>query len=1036
MSIEFPKGSEWRRWDLHVHTPASYNSRYRDWDQFLKEIKAKAIEHDVHVVGINDYFTIDGYEKILSLCDGTDPTPYFNISSNRQLYFIPMVELRLHIFDHQQTAINVHVAFDPGIPISQIRENFFAQLNISYSDEEYPLTDASLISIGHSMDNGLPVDASLDYDKLSPEEKKQYRTTALSIITLSSSMVGIRKKLEKHFSRHFLIFIAKRGYGSLDNFQWYDEDPKQLSRSGNTKRVMLNHSDICFSSDPQDRTFLLGQGPDDEKYIRNKFRSLKPCVWGSDAHEAETLLHPSRGHTRRYTWIKADPTFSGLQQLIFEPEGRVFIGDKPPSLVSISENQTKYIASHSIKRNSTSKGEIWFDECNVVLNCGLIAVIGRKGSGKSALVDSIGLLANSKLFKHFSFLKKFNEGAERYGEQFIAETIWLSGKKYKNLLSSQPNLNEPEIIKYIPQSYLEKICSDLSDFKSSLFRNELEEVIFSHLDETETLDFDNLRQLLENHTEISNKHLTSLRQKLYDLNMNIITLEDWIHPNEQAKRKALLHSKQEDFDIHIKNEPLRVLPPAEKQADSKLSALLKTKTTLLGKLDEEIKQVKAQKKISTERLIQANKVKERLAQFELDAVEMLSELRELSSGLEIEIADLISFSFDSSLLDTLIRTEKDTLEGIDNQLDQTIEDGLAARLATTTGEHAKLLTKLDEPNQLYQQYLAAYQEWDVKKSAIDGNADTSGSLKWLAEQVNRQKRQDRELNALRKRREYVSSEIHTEILKLATGWREFYKKAQKKLNDHKLAEGRFSLEFDVSLLQTGFTDRFFSMIRHYLGNSEFRGEDIGIRNLREILDRTKFGDTKSTIAFIQDIIEKLIVSFEASKKTKAILGEHLKKGSTVEDLYNFLFSLEYLEPHYVLNWSGKNISKLSPGERGIVLLIFYLILDTNTKPLVFDQPEENLDNESVYDTLTHCINDAKNRRQVIMVTQNPNLAVVCDADQVIYCRLDKEGGNRITYYSGSIENPRINQHLVNVLEGTMPAFDKRNIKYFRGRILS
>jgi len=93
------------------------------------------------------------------------------------------------------------------------------------------------------------------------------------------------------------------------------------------------------------------------------------------------------------------------------------------------------------------------------------------------------------------------------------------------------------------------------------------------------------------------------------------------------------------------------------------------------------------------------------------------------------------------------------------------------------------------------------------------------------------------------------------------------------------------------------------------------------------------------------------------------------------------------------------------------------------------QPEENLDNESVYRMLVPCIKKAKERRQVIIVTHNPNLAVVCDADQVIYCEMDKPGGNRITYTTGAIENPVINRHIVDVLEGTRPAFDVRDAKY-------
>jgi predicted ATPase len=130
-----------------------------------------------------------------------------------------------------------------------------------------------------------------------------------------------------------------------------------------------------------------------------------------------------------------------------------------------------------------------------------------------------------------------------------------------------------------------------------------------------------------------------------------------------------------------------------------------------------------------------------------------------------------------------------------------------------------------------------------------------------------------------------------------------------------------------------------------------------------------------------------------------------------------------------LKWSGKNIEELSPGERGTLLLIFYLLIDRRDIPLIIDQPEENLDNHTVYELLVPSIKEARKKRQVIIVTHNPNLAVVCDADQIIHCSIDKQSGNRVTYETGSLENPAINKYTINVLEGTRPAFDLRDSKY-------
>ena len=146
-------------------------------------------------------------------------------------------------------------------------------------------------------------------------------------------------------------------------------------------------------------------------------------------------------------------------------------------------------------------------------------------------------------------------------------------------------------------------------------------------------------------------------------------------------------------------------------------------------------------------------------------------------------------------------------------------------------------------------------------------------------------------------------------------------------------------------------------------------------------------------------------------------------------VYDLLFGLSFLEPRYSLLFQDTQIEQLSPGQRGALLLIFYLLVDKGRNPIILDQPEENLDNETVVSLLVPVLDEAKKKRQIIMVTHNPNLAVVCDAEQIIYSSFDRKGLSRITYLPGSIENPAINVHVVNVLEGTKRAFNNRGNKY-------
>jgi len=169
----------------------------------------------------------------------------------------------------------------------------------------------------------------------------------------------------------------------------------------------------------------------------------------------------------------------------------------------------------------------------------------------------------------------------------------------------------------------------------------------------------------------------------------------------------------------------------------------------------------------------------------------------------------------------------------------------------------------------------------------------------------------------------------------------------------------------------------------------------------------------------------IIISLEQDNTE---INEQVNNGK-LNSFYDFVFSLDYIKPKYELKLGGKILPQLSPGERGALLLIFYLMVDKEEIPLIIDQPEDNLDNESVYNMLSKFIKKAKKKRQIIMVTHNPNLAVGADAEQIIHVDIDKMNKNKFSFTSGSIENPDINKKIVRILEGTKPAFDKRKLKY-------
>lgn len=144
---------------------------------------------------------------------------------------------------------------------------------------------------------------------------------------------------------------------------------------------------------------------------------------------------------------------------------------------------------------------------------------------------------------------------------------------------------------------------------------------------------------------------------------------------------------------------------------------------------------------------------------------------------------------------------------------------------------------------------------------------------------------------------------------------------------------------------------------------------------------------------------------------------------------HWLFGTDHITVRYEISYDGVEIRKLSPGTRGIVLLLLYLALDdSDDRPLIIDQPEENLDPKSVFDELVALFIAAKTKRQVIMVTHNANLVINTDADQVIVASAGPHSSGGlppITYAAGGLENADIRKSVCDILEGGEPAFRER-----------
>lgn len=162
--------------------------------------------------------------------------------------------------------------------------------------------------------------------------------------------------------------------------------------------------------------------------------------------------------------------------------------------------------------------------------------------------------------------------------------------------------------------------------------------------------------------------------------------------------------------------------------------------------------------------------------------------------------------------------------------------------------------------------------------------------------------------------------------------------------------------------------------------------------------------------------------------------------------------IQLLKDHFFidfgLTYKSDVLNKMSPGKKNLALLKILIELSKEEWPILIDQPEDELDNRSIYKELVEFLRTKKKQRQFIMITHNPNVVVSADSENVIVANQDGQepGADNETYKfeykTGSIENELYNpsssailttmtikEHVCEVLEGGEEAFRKRERKY-------
>ena len=245
---------------------------------------------------------------------------------------------------------------------------------------------------------------------------------------------------------------------------------------------------IIFSSSRAQREFWLGQRPGvTVEELRLRYDGCKPCLHGSDSHDQESVGQPV---DNRFSWIKGALEFDALRQACIDPEGRAYVGEQPPRSAMPSQ-----VISH-VKIDDAD----WATTPDIPLNPGLVAIIGARGSGKTALADVIAAgcdaISPSGWDADANINPSFLARARRLIGDATATLTWSGGATVtRSLDGSDANghMSFPRA-RYLSQQFVEELCS--AKGVSDGLVDEIERVIFeshSQDDRDWAIDFAELR---------------------------------------------------------------------------------------------------------------------------------------------------------------------------------------------------------------------------------------------------------------------------------------------------------------------------------------------------------------------------------------------------------------------------------------------------------------------------------------------------------------------------------------------------------------
>ena len=420
------RGSEWNIWDLHVHTPESLVHNYKSspdedvWEKYIESLEA--LPKEIKVLGINDYIFIDGYQKVLE---------YRQKGRLKNIDLIlPVIELRLARFcGHKQfKRINYHVIFSDELSADQIQGQFLNALTAKYQltpeqggNWSGVVTRESLAELGRRIIDSAPEDKRSEY---SSPLLEGFNNLNLEVSNIEEALSNAHI-----FEGKYITAVGKTEW---DELKWGESSIAE-------KKTIINNADLVFTA-----------AEDVEAYNKSRNKLSEQCVNNllldcSDAHSfADSENKDSLGNCR--TWIKANTTFEGLKQILFEPEERMKVQREKP------EDKNIYQVIDYI---DLAEPSFWVGR--ISLNPNLNTIIGGRSTGKSSLLKAIAVKHGDGDIGSNDFIKEHLKGVS---------IRWQDGNDQSN-----------REIEYFCQGYMHDIARDVKK------RNEIIESVVRNKDQ-------------------------------------------------------------------------------------------------------------------------------------------------------------------------------------------------------------------------------------------------------------------------------------------------------------------------------------------------------------------------------------------------------------------------------------------------------------------------------------------------------------------------------------------------------------------------